>query len=151
MRSPLGPITLLVSERGARAVSFGDVPGPDGARKARTETAQLEVELREYFAGRRREFSVPLDAHGTRFQEKVWRALCTVPYGKTATYADIARKVGSPRAFRAVGGANRCNPLAIVVPCHRIIGADGSMTGYGGPSGIPLKVRLLALESASQA
>jgi O-6-methylguanine DNA methyltransferase len=103
-------------------------------------------ELQEYFAGGRRRFSFPLDLRGTRFQLDCWRALLAIPYGETRTYADIARAVGRPQGFRAVGMANNRNPVAIVVPCHRVIASDGTLCGYGG--GLEVKRKLLELEGA---
>jgi methylated-DNA-[protein]-cysteine S-methyltransferase len=103
-------------------------------------------ELQEYFAGRRRQFSFNLDLRGTDFQLACWRALLAIPYGETRSYADIARAVGCPRGFRAVGMANNRNPVAVVVPCHRVIGSDGSLAGYGG--GLDVKRKLLELEGA---
>jgi O-6-methylguanine DNA methyltransferase len=103
-------------------------------------------ELEEYFAGRRREFNFPLDLRGTEFQRACWRALLQIPYGETRTYADIARAVGNPTGFRAVGMANNRNPVAIVVPCHRVIASDGTLCGYGG--GLEVKRKLLELEGA---
>lgn len=103
-------------------------------------------ELEQYFAGQRREFSFALDLRGTDFQLACWRALLAIPYGETRTYADIARAVGRPRGFRAVGRANNRNPLAIVVPCHRVIASDGTLCGYGG--GLDVKRKLLELEGA---
>jgi methylated-DNA-[protein]-cysteine S-methyltransferase len=102
-------------------------------------------QLREYFAGRRRDFDFPLDVRGTDFQKKVWKALRSIPFGRTVSYGDIAKKIGNPKAMRAVGLANGKNPVAVVVPCHRVIGADGSLTGYGG--GLERKKILLDLES----
>lgn len=101
-------------------------------------------QLDEYFAGKRREFSIPLKTHGTDFQERVWEALRSIPYGETRTYGQIAAQVGNPKASRAVGGANHNNPILILTPCHRVIGADGSLTGFGG--GLKVKEALLALE-----
>src|SRR5688572_5390755 len=103
-------------------------------------------QLLEYLAGKRREFELPLDLRGTEFQVAVWRALCAIPYGETISYGEQARRVGRPNAPRAVGAANGANPIAIVVPCHRVVNADGKLGGYGG--GLPLKKRLLALEHA---
>jgi len=103
-------------------------------------------ELEEYFAGKRREFSFALDLRGTDFQLACWRALVKIPYGETRTYADIARAVGNPTGFRAVGMANNRNPIAIVVPCHRVIASDGTLCGYGG--GLDIKRKLLELEGA---
>ncbi|MEK7408391.1 MAG: methylated-DNA--[protein]-cysteine S-methyltransferase [Acidobacteriota bacterium] len=103
-------------------------------------------QLTEYFEGRRREFDLPLDLRGTEFQKRVWEALLAIPYGETRSYGRIAKAVGVPRGARAVGGANHANPVAIVVPCHRVINAGGGLGGYGG--GLPLKRLLLELERA---
>lgn len=102
------------------------------------------AQLREYFSGRRRQFDLPLAPKGTPFQKKVWAALCEIPYGETRTYGQIAEKVGNPKASRAVGMANHNNPIMIVIPCHRVIGANGSLTGYAG--GLSVKQQLLDLE-----
>lgn len=102
-------------------------------------------QLTEYFAGKRKSFDLPLYLEGTKFQQKVWAALQTIPYGETRSYGEIARQIGSPKAARAVGGANHNNPVMILVPCHRVIGADGSLTGFGG--GLDMKKYLLELES----
>lgn len=101
-------------------------------------------ELTEYFAGKRKEFDLPINAHGTEFQTKVWKALCDIPYGETRSYSDIAEAIGNSTAVRAVGGANNKNPISIVVPCHRVIGKNGTMVGYGG--GLPMKEYLLNIE-----
>ena len=103
-------------------------------------------ELEEYFSGQRRQFTFSIDLRGTDFQLACWRALLAIPYGETRSYADIARAVGKPTAFRAVGMANNRNPLAIVVPCHRVIASDGTLCGYGG--GLDVKRKLLELEGA---
>ena len=102
------------------------------------------AELREYFAGERRTFTVPLAPAGTPFQLRVWRALLEIPYGETTSYGELAQRLGQPTASRAVGLANGSNPIPVIIPCHRVIGANGSLTGYGG--GLPIKQRLLALE-----
>ena len=102
-------------------------------------------QLRQYFAGERTEFSIPLEMDGTDFQIRVWNALREVPFGATESYGDIARRIGQPNASRAIGGANHANPLPIVVPCHRIIGADRSLTGFGG--GVETKLKLLEFEN----
>jgi methylated-DNA-[protein]-cysteine S-methyltransferase len=107
----------------------------------------LRRQLEEYFAGERREFDLDLAPSGSPFQLDVWRALCAIPYGETASYGEIAAAVGQPGAARAVGGANNRNPIAIVIPCHRVIGANGTLTGYGG--GLPRKQQLLALETGA--
>jgi methylated-DNA-[protein]-cysteine S-methyltransferase len=111
--------------------------------------AATRAQLSEYFAGERTTFTVPLASHGTAFQERVWRALRDIGYGETVSYAELARRVDSPKAVRAVGAANGRNPLPLVVPCHRVIGADGSLTGFGG--GIERKQWLLQHEGAIEA
>jgi methylated-DNA-[protein]-cysteine S-methyltransferase len=134
-------------------LQFHDGPWTPASRSGwvRDESAFAEVarQLDAYFAGELRDFELALAPAGTPFQLQVWRALCAIPYGETASYGDVARAVGQPGAARAVGGANNRNPIAIVVPCHRVIGAGGSLTGYGG--GIERKRRLLALESGTPA
>ncbi len=102
-------------------------------------------EVMEYFAGKRKDFTIPLKPKGTGFQKEVWDALCEIPYGQTRSYAQIAARVNRPRAFRAVGGANHNNPISIIIPCHRVIGASGKLTGYGG--GLPRKEALLEMEA----
>jgi len=116
------------------------------AKEEETKTAAVQSELAEYFAGRRRAFTVSLDLQGTEFQRAVWRAIAQIPYGQTVTYAALARQIGRPQAVRAVGAANGANPIPIIIPCHRVIGAAGSLVGYGG--GLPLKEWLLKLEGA---
>lgn len=161
--TPLGRITLTASERAIVGLSFGsEIPaGAElvaGEAELRadgevTYTTGAEIplllrraaeELGEYLAGRRRDFSVPLDPRGSDFQRQVWQALRSIPYGQTRTYGQIAEQIGRRRAARAVGMANNRNPIAILIPCHRVIGSDGSMTGYA--AGIAIKERLLALE-----
>ena len=110
---------------------------------------QAEQELREYFAGRRRTFTVKLDLEGTEFQRKAWQAMRNIPFGETISYGDQARKVGKPKAYRAVGSANGKNPIPIIVPCHRVLASDGSLGGYS--LGLSMKRRLLALEGVSVA
>lgn len=142
--SPVGRLTLAVSARGLTLIDLrGAAPKNDWIESA-DQTAPFLAQLREYFAGARREFTLPLDLRGTDFQLRCWRALMEIPYGETRTYADLARAVGSPKAFRAVGAANHDNPVPIVVPCHRVIASDGSLCGFGG--GLDMKRRLLALE-----
>jgi len=151
-QSPIGPLNFAVSGKGLVALEFdrGQFPAahkPDIAWQESIEkTKPFIYELNEYFAGQRRDFGFRLDLRGTPFQLQCWRALLDIPYGETRTYADIARTVGKPRAFRAVGMANNRNPIAIVVPCHRVIASDGTLCGYGG--GLDLKRRLLELEGA---
>lgn len=163
MESGVGPLFLAASERGLVALEFdARLPGqqtirpnPRDLREERRgfEFAESSGDLRryikqleEYFAGARREFSFSLDLRGTDFQVACWRALLAIPYGETRSYADIAKAVGKPNAFRAVGMANNRNPIAIVVPCHRVIASDGTLCGYGG--GLDVKRRLLELEGA---
>lgn len=143
--SPLGPLTLTAAGGALLDISFG--------RQCREETEtggqeallhRAAAELAEYFAGERRAFDLPLAPAGTAFQQQVWRVLCAIPYGTTCSYGAVARAVGRPGASRAVGGANHQNPIPILIPCHRVIGADGSLTGYGG--GLEIKEKLLALE-----
>lgn len=149
--SMAGPLALAVSERGLVLLEFdrGSFP-PNKFHANWVESAAATMpyikELQEYFSGERRDFSFPLDMRGTPFQLKCWRALLEIPYGETRTYADIARAVGRPKGFRAVGLANNRNPIAIVVPCHRVIASDGTLCGYGG--GLDLKRKLLDLEAA---
>ncbi len=161
--SPIGPLFLAASSQGLVALEFdARLPGQQSIRpnprdlREEKKGFQFEPssrvmqpylsELEEYFAGKRREFTFPIDLRGTDFQLACWRALLAIPYGETRTYADIARAVGKPNAFRAVGMANNRNPIAIVVPCHRVIASDGSLCGYGG--GLDVKRKLLELEGA---
>lgn len=149
MNSPVGLLLLAATEKGLYRVQFGPslpTPGHDEVWiEDDRKLALCETELQEYFRGELREFSLPLDLHGTPFQIRCWEALCTIPYGATCSYATIAEKAGSPSAFRAVGQANHNNPVAIIVPCHRVIGANGTLTGYGG--GLSVKEKLLQLEA----
>jgi len=146
VNSPAGPLLLAVSERGLMALEFdrGDVAA--AWTESREKTAACARQLEEYFAGRRRVFDLALDLRGTDFQKRCWHELLKIPYGETRSYADIARAIGKPAAVRAVGLANGQNPIAIIVPCHRVIGSDGSLTGYGG--GLETKRKLLELEGA---
>lgn len=162
IESVLGPLFLAASAKGLVALEFdarlpGQLsirPNPRDLRsednfefEASSRLMRPYVEqMEEYFSGKRRKFDFALDIRGTDFQVSCWRALLSIPYGETRTYADIARAVGSPNAFRAVGMANNRNPLAIVVPCHRVIASDGTLCGYGG--GLDVKRRLLELEGA---
>ena len=118
---------------------------PVAEKKIKSHILKIERQLKEYFDGKRQSFNLDLaPSRGTDFQKRVWKALDRIPYGQTWSYADVANKVGSPKAVRAVGGANNRNPLAIVVPCHRVIGKNGSLVGYGG--GLNVKTKLLKLE-----
>ncbi len=142
MDSPIGELTLVEEDGAISEVWFGGANG-----EPQTEAPLLlkaKNQLDEYFAGKRREFDLPLNAKGTEFQRRCWRALCDIPYGETVTYGEQAVRIGSPKACRAVGMANHRNPISIIVPCHRVIGANGSLTGYGG--GLDVKAYLLEHE-----
>jgi methylated-DNA-[protein]-cysteine S-methyltransferase len=144
--SPVGPLALA-SELGALvALEFTD-DEKRGGKAAISDSVldQARRELDAFFAGRLKKFSVPVGPRGTPFQLAVWKALQAIPFGKTQSYGDIARRIGKPAAVRAVGAANGQNRIAIIIPCHRVIGADGSLTGFGG--GLERKQFLLALEA----
>jgi len=128
--SPLGTIELRETNGFLTDLNFR--PGPKGGTSHSEVLRQAAFELEEYFAGKRSVFDLPLDPVGTPFQLEVWRALRDVPFGETAAYGEIARRIGRPAASRAVGAANGRNPISIIIPCHRIIGAGGDLTGYGG-------------------
>ncbi len=138
---PCGNLKIGYNDKAIKFVLFTDekVGG-----KTSELSARADAQLREYFAGERRAFDLPLDAEGTEFQKKVWAALLEIPYGETRSYKDIAEAVGSPKGFRAVGGANHNNPISIIIPCHRVITSDGGLGGYGG--GLDKKTLLLELE-----
>jgi methylated-DNA-[protein]-cysteine S-methyltransferase len=150
--SAVGDLRLFASDAGLAAILWRDEPGLHLRPGAVVESgehpllAEAERQLREYFAGERREFNLALDFHGTHFQLRAWAALLTIPYGQTRTYAQMAAVIGRPTAVRAVGAANGRNPISIVAPCHRVIGSNGTLTGFGG--GLENKAKLLALESA---
>ncbi len=148
LESPIGPLLLSGTGAGLSAVEFARDGRPAfpaaGWREDRSAQAEALRQLAAYFAGELREFDLPLAPRGTAFQLAVWRELQRIPYGETISYAELARRVGRPRAVRAVGAANGRNPLPVVVPCHRVIGSDGRLTGYAG--GLNLKHRLLVLE-----
>jgi methylated-DNA-[protein]-cysteine S-methyltransferase len=140
-------IRLVASKSGLQAVQFHPFREPQGERNDTNGWMnQATEELRAYFAGTLRVFQVPLDMEGTEFQLSVWNYLVKIPYGETRSYAQVAEAIRRPRAVRAVGAANGSNPVAIIVPCHRVIGSSGKLTGYGG--GLPLKRRLLELEGS---
>ena len=152
VRSPVGVLTLVASERGLAAILWPD-DRPGRVRLGAVEEApdqpvlrEAERQLAEYFAGRRTEFDLPLDPEGTPFQQKVWSALRSIPFGETRTYAEVATQIGHPGAARAVGAASGRNPLSIVAPCHRVVGTSGELTGFAG--GLEVKARLLAFERA---
>jgi methylated-DNA-[protein]-cysteine S-methyltransferase len=158
MSSPLGLLFLARTERGLRFLDFLERKSlkrafaihAEAVPDAKWEPSLLQLkpvvdQLDSYFCGNLTRFDLPLDLAGTEFQLKVWQALCRIPYGTTCAYGQIAKALGQPGAARAVGLANNHNPVPIIVPCHRVIGADGSLTGYGG--GLPRKRRLLDLEA----
>lgn len=152
LSSPVGLLQLAATENGMRRLQFGEWDQLHDRKnenwvESSTVLAPYIEQLRAYFAGELRDFNFSLDLVGTEFQRRCWEALCRIPYGSTCTYAELAREVGSPKSFRAVGQANHRNPVAIVVPCHRVIGADGTLTGYGG--GLSIKEKLLRLEGAA--
>jgi methylated-DNA-[protein]-cysteine S-methyltransferase len=158
--SPIGPLALTADEAGLIEVEFCSVTRRDKAsarwRTARTDppsnegkaatiVAAARSQLADYFAGRRRRFELPLNPRGTAFQQAVWSSLAAIPFGATVSYGELARRLGKPTAARAVGAANGQNPLAIILPCHRVVGADGSLTGYAG--GLEIKRKLLEHEA----
>jgi len=147
MDSPLGSLTLASSSHGLASVQFGFNMPSDGVIDDEANREAIE-QLREYFDGKRSLFELPLDVSGTPFQLAVWSELQKIPYGSTCSYIDIARSLGKPGAARAVGMANHENPIAIVIPCHRVVGSDGSLTGYAG--GLHLKQQLLGIEKQTQ-
>ncbi len=150
MPSPLGELTLVATEIGLRAVLWPHdedrVGLPESMVPSRTDPVlnMTARQIGEYFAGERKTFNIPLDLRGTQFQTETWKALAEIPYGATWTYSQQAAHIGRPKAVRAVGAANGRNPVSIVLPCHRVIGADGSLTGFAG--GLEAKRHLLVLE-----
>ena len=152
--SPVGKLTLVASDQGLVAILWEN----DSPRRVRLSEmvaeeqhpvlVEVERQLGEYFAGTRKTFSVALDMRGTRFQRDVWEALLAIPFGETRSYGQLARQLGNPRATRAVGAANGRNPISIIVPCHRVIGSSGKLTGFAG--GLDTKARLLDLEKTGQ-
>jgi methylated-DNA-[protein]-cysteine S-methyltransferase len=131
--SPLGPLRLKATTSGISSISFsGDIPRHTAPADAAAHLDHLTRELAQYFAGSLTRFAVPLDLQGTDFQKLVWSRLLEIPFGRTCSYSDVARAIGNPDAVRAVGLANGSNPVALVVPCHRVIGASGKLVGYGG-------------------
>lgn len=135
--SPIGPIAIDATIRGVCSISFGVRPAREDMQPGDLAAAlpildQAARELADYFAGSRRVFAIPLDAPGTAFQHRVWQELCRIPMGETISYQELARRCGDLNASRAVGAANGANPISVVVPCHRLVGANGSLTKYGG-------------------
>ena len=148
VESPLGELLLVSDGRTLRGLHMQEgrkaVAVDPGWRRCAAAFGAVQAQLKEYFAGRRSRFDVPLDLHGTPFQRRVWTALQAIPYGATLTYGELARGLGQPSAARAVGHANGSNPISVIVPCHRLIGANGTLVDYGG--GIERKQLLLTLE-----
>jgi methylated-DNA-[protein]-cysteine S-methyltransferase len=148
LSSPIGSL-LLVADNSALGGDagypfFGNVISPAGGIEDASAFAEPIRQLRAYFAGELEAFDLPLAPQGTPFQQKVWEELCKIPYGETTSYGELAKRIGNPNASRAVGLANGSNPIPIIIPCHRVIGSNGKLTGYGG--GLPIKEKLLALE-----
>jgi len=148
IKSPVGPLLLVADDAGLRKIHFEngrDRVAPDSSWKEDDIFFKDTIsQLHSYFAGQLKKFDLPLGPEGTPFQLAVWKHLCEIPYGTTTSYGELACRVGNPRASRAVGLANGSNPIPIVIPCHRVIGSNGKLTGYGG--GLPIKEKLLALE-----
>lgn len=144
--TPVGPILIEGDESGVSLIEIGtSESATTGAQpEGSTPVARAARQLQAYFAGERCDFSVPLSPKGTEFQRRVWHELERIPYGRTISYGELAKRVGNPNASRAVGAANGANPLPIVVPCHRVIGANGTLTGFG--AGIDVKAKLLEIE-----
>lgn len=148
IESPVGPLLLVTGDGGLRSIEFVNGRKPALANPQWLEDAnplrETILQLRAYFAGELETFNLPLAPEGTPFQLSVWNRLCEIPYGETISYGELARRLGNPNASRAVGLANGSNPIPIVIPCHRVIGSNGKLTGYGG--GLPIKEKLLGLE-----
>jgi methylated-DNA-[protein]-cysteine S-methyltransferase len=151
--TPIGPLTIAADDAGLRHVLFPenkyDVPGRDEWQRDAAALHEPRSQLLAYFGGELREFDLQLQPRGTTFQRKVWACLARIPFGQTRSYATVAADIDAPRAVRAVGAANGRNPLPIILPCHRVVGSDGSLTGFGG--GLPLKRFLLRHEGVGQA
>lgn len=158
LKTHIGTIRVAATPRGVCKIALGQETAQDflgwlerhvghaSSKPGRSGLVALVIDqIAEYLNGQRREFDLPLDLRGTEFQRRVWSAVAAIPYGQTRTYAEIAQAIGRPSAVRAVGAANGANPLPLVVPCHRVVGSDGSLTGYGG--GLDVKRRLLEMES----
>jgi len=148
--TPIGTLLIAGDAEAVRRIDFpkngkAGTPREGWTESARGPVGQAVKQLREYFAGKRAGFDLPLAPEGTEFQRSVWRNLQDIPYGETISYGELAKRVGNPKASRAVGAANGQNPIPIVIPCHRVIGANGKLTGFGG--GLPTKEKLLGLEA----
>lgn len=146
LNSPIGWLKITANQDGVTAIDFDSPPAAAFTDVQNMHSQQCVTELQEYFAGQRHHFSVLLAPQGTAFQLSVWRALQNIPYGETYSYLDIATAINNPKAVRAVGGANGRNPIPIIIPCHRVIGRDGSLVGFSG--GMEKKIWLLKHESA---
>jgi len=148
LASPIGPLLLVADGSGLRQIVFAKNGRPAEAEPDWQQNSSpfrdLTRQLEAYFAGQLEIFDLPLAPEGTSFQQKVWTELCKIPYGETISYGDLACRIGNPNASRAVGLANGSNPIPIIIPCHRVIGSNGKLTGYGG--GLHIKEKLLALE-----
>lgn len=160
MDSPIGKLTIVATDQGVCHINFGELEASmvniktwlkkNGRKgeliRSKEHLGPVCEQLEDYFARKRIEFDLPVDLCGTPFQKKVWNALRTIEYGTTKSYKQIAQEIGAPKAIRAIGGANNKNPLPIIIPCHRVIGSNGNMVGYGG--GLDKKEILLGLEGA---
>lgn len=149
MDSPIDPLCILEEDGFITRIDFGAEPPAGSYAQPSPILEKSRAQLEEYFNGKRRDFDLPLDPKGTPYMLKVWKALQSIPYGKTASYKDVAEATGDAKACRAVGQANNRNPLPIVIPCHRVVGADGKLAGYGG--GTDIKIKLLRLEGVNLA
>lgn len=150
----MGELTIFSNEKGITALrwdnsNYEKIILEHNSKEAKHEhLVKAKEELKEYFLGKRKEFTISLDPNGSPFQQKVWKELKKIPYGKTITYKDLATRIGNANASRAVGGANRLNPVGLIIPCHRVIGSSGKLTGFAG--GIEIKSRLLRFENGSE-
>lgn len=150
LETPIGILLIAGDEEAVFRIEFPRNGKPSRPKAFWVECSRGTVgeavrQLREYFAGQREQFELPLAPEGTEFQRAVWRSLQEIPYGETISYGELAKRIGNPKASRAVGAANGQNPIPIVIPCHRVVGANGKLTGFGG--GLPVKEALLALEA----
>lgn len=150
VETPVGVLELMEDGKGICSLSFGPSTGAEDIPEEDTSLLmEAKKQLGEYFKGQRKAFELPLSLQGTEFQMRDWQALLAIPYGETRSYGEIAKAIGCPKGSRAVGMANRCNPVAIIIPCHRVIGADGKLTGYAGKNkALHIKEYLLKLEGA---
>ncbi|MCB0412442.1 MAG: methylated-DNA--[protein]-cysteine S-methyltransferase [Bdellovibrionales bacterium] len=150
IKSPVGNLKIVASDKGLAAILWEKMNfkgGPTCEDKTNPILLETERQLIEYFKGERKIFTIELDPIGTEFQQKVWKALQTIPFGETRSYGDLAKQIGKPSASRAVGAANGKNPIAIIIPCHRVIGSSGKLTGFAG--GLNVKARLLNFENVA--